>query len=104
MGNCPYTEAFPIKCCKYKPNLIFSYRYNEYSGQKEENNNNLENNSGDHKKNFIENENKEINIINDGYLNNNEIKENIIQKNETVDENDEENSYSSKKSKGIYQK
>ena len=97
MGNCPYTEAFPIKCCKYKPNLIFSYRYNEHSGHKEENNNNPEKSSNNDKNNFIENENKEINIINDGYLNNNEIKENIIQKNETIDQNDEEKSLSSKK-------
>ena len=99
MGNCPYTEAFPIKCCKYKPNLIFSYRYNENSENKEENNNNIGKSSNNDKNNFIENENKGINIINDGHLNNNEIKENIIQKNETVDENDEENSYTSKKIK-----
>lgn len=104
MGNCPYTEAFPIKCCKYKPNLIFSYRYNEYSENKEENNNNIGKSSNNDKNNFIENENKGINIINDGHLNNNEIKENIIQKNETVDENDEENSYTSKKSIEIYRK
>ena len=96
MGNCPYTEAFPIKCCKYKPNLIFSYRYNELNGHQEENNN-LGKGSNNNKNNFIENENKEINIINDGHLNNNEIKENIIQKNETIDQNNEEKSYSSKK-------
>ena len=99
MGNCPYTETFPIKCCKYKPNLIFSYRYNEYSGQKEENNNNPGKSYNNDNNNLIENGNIGINIVNDGHLNNNEIKENIIQKNETVDENDEENSYTSKKLK-----
>ena len=97
MGNCPCNEAFPIKCCKYKPNLIFSYRYNEYSGKKEDNNNNIGKSSNKDKDDFIENENKEINVIKNEHLNNNEIKENIIQKNETVEENDEEKSYSSKK-------
>ena len=31
MGNCPLTESFPIKCCKYAPKVVLSYRYDNYN-------------------------------------------------------------------------
>ena len=67
MGNCPLTESFPIKCCKYAPKVVLSYRYDNYN-----------------------NDNKEINKLNNKNENKNRIspiKDERLSKKEINDEN-----------------
>ena len=74
MGNCPLLESFPIKCCKYPPKIITSFRYSDY------------------------NKNNKIIDSEDSPKNNSPVKENELYKNNyTIEEDDQDNSDSSKK-------
>ena len=77
MGNCPILKTFPIKCCKYNPIIIQSYRYDDYSKDKKEN--------------------ELLNIQNT--LNKNTPKKNneLNNNNYSIEENDKNNSLSSNK-------
>ena len=74
MGSCPIFESFPIKCCKYNPQIISSYRAENDDNKDKEN---------------INIDISKINIINP--INNKELNK----KNYTIEEN-EYNSISSK--------
>ena len=79
MGNCPI-KTFPIKCCKYTPRIIQSYRYNEYNKDKENEPLNLQNtlNKNSPKKdnelnnnNYSLGENEKNNSLSSNKINNN---------------------------------
>lgn len=87
MGNCPLIDAFPIKCCRYTPKVVLSYRY-DYSNK---------DNKIMNKDNIITENINIISPIKNEQLNKNELNNEDNKNNYSINEHYEEKSVSSNK-------
>ena len=90
MGNCPYDSSFPIiKCCRYSPKIVLSYRHDNYEQNKDKMRSNFENYENENNNdNIIDNRIDNLDPMNDEQFNKRETK-NVFKKNDSQDEEED---------------